>query len=190
MDGIKQYTSLYSSYFNQKDGTNKEQKFSKKTAKSAPSFNSRQELLAIASAHNQSQVKRVISRLGIKLDQAKKYSDNPNLIRQIKVVMAKGSDKIKNLKIEEKQAKEIALAKEEQKLEKAKHQEESLRLRRTNRKNKELSDVKNADTSGDNAGISSVDMPSLPSVSTTGNIDIVSTPETAPLDTATNDISV
>ena len=134
MDGIVQSASLYSSYFNQKDGLNKNQINAQNASKNPPSFNARQELLAIASAHNQAQVKRIIGRLGIKLNQAKKISSNSNTARQIKVVMEKGSEKIKNLKIEEKKAKQIALAKRQQEIEKAKQQEEELRLRKTNRK--------------------------------------------------------
>ena len=138
MDGIVQSASLYSSYFNQKDGLNKNQINAQSASKNPPSFNARQELLAIASAHNQAQVKHIIGRLGIKLNQAKKNSSNSNTARQIKVVMEKGSEKIKNLKIEEKKAKQIALAKRQQEIEKAKQQEEELRLRKTNRKAKDI----------------------------------------------------
>lgn len=194
MDGIVQPASLYSSYFNQKDGSNKNQLNAKSSSKASPSFNARQELLAIASAHNQAQVKRIIGRLGITLNQAKKNASNPNTVRQIKVVMAKGSEKIKNLKIEEKKAKQIALAKKQQELEKAKQQEDELRLRKTNRKCKELSDVKNADTSGDSTGITSLALPTIsvlntPSVSG-NNINIVTTSESISADNTNNDISV
>lgn len=194
MDGIVQSASLYSSYFNQKDGLNKNQINAQNASKNPPSFNARQELLAIASAHNQAQVKRIIGRLGIKLNQAKKFSSNSNTARQIKVVMEKGSEKIKNLKIEEKKAKQIALAKRQQEIEKAKQQEEELRLRKTNRKAKELSDVKNADTSGDSNGIAPVSLPTLSALDTQsasgGNVNILTTSESISTDSTTSGISV
>lgn len=121
----------------------------KASSNSGKTFDAAMELSKIAAATTPAQVKNLASLLNAKISRLKTAGASDDVIKKIKNVMKKASEKIVNLNQEEQIAKKAKIAEELKNLKESRKITETLSHRKANRKMKELDDVKNADAIAD-----------------------------------------
>ncbi|MBR1443313.1 MAG: hypothetical protein IJ583_07255 [Firmicutes bacterium] len=114
--------------------------------KIASNFSPVLELIKLATATSESQVKNIIRNLDRKIGTLKQAGGYEATIKKMKKIVKKGNEKIEKLEKEEEIKKTAKKAEEEKRIKESREMKKALENRKLRRKSKEINDIKNADS--------------------------------------------
>ena len=111
----------------------------------ASNFSPTLELVKLATATSESQVKNIMLNLNRKISTLKQAGGYEATVKKMNKIVKKGSEKIEKLEKEEEMKKKAKKAEEEKRIKESREIKKSLENKKLRRKNKEIDDIKNAD---------------------------------------------